>query len=1003
MMREFLIKKEVHSSGQFDADYYLQSNSDLNALSATGALSHFVKFGMMEGRRPSEKFDPKFYLSTIPELLDYESAFLHYIRHGVKEGKPGIGFPEGSDKDLTRMVHDSGLFDWQFYATAYIDVPFDAQAALDHFMAIGMAIGRQPSMQFRPDDYCSENPEVRSRAEALLDCIHRGQLSQPIIANRIIPIDYIQAAKKIKNSKLFDEDFYVSQLPASDLEQWDPVMHYLATGAQFCTEVNSKFSLIGYLAKYPDLRAACANPLLHWLDSGRIEHRDLPNRDLAPVWEETNRNFPLPDDCVKFELIAGQAFFRGYGFDFVNRNVKGYVTRCISDLSRATLPTGRTGVGARVSVIIPVYGQIDYVLSCLDSLSKHRSIHLCEIIVCDDASPDANEMTLLSDIPWIKYLRRAQNGGFIDCCNYAASQATGEILIFLNSDTRVVEGWLDELVWGFDNLENAGLVGSKLLNADGTLQEAGGIIFQSGAAHNYGRGQDSNDPRYCFSRQADYISGASIGITRELWETLGGFDRHFFPAYCEDVDLAFKVRQAGYKVWYQPFSRVVHYEGITHGRDVNSGTKAYQIENLRKILIRYGTELADHAPAATSPHEAATFRLKKRMLVVDALTPTPDRDSGSIMTSEVMRTYRKLGFEQHFVSACFPQWLEKYSYELQRNGTCCHYAPFSPGVGSIARSTGAFELALIYRHDVAQLVYDKIRKRMPEARVIFANVDLHYLREMRGAEVSGDQRALNRAQFTKTSELGMFVKADAAFVHTAAEREIIASELPVNLDNIIVFPWLAEIVGAANKFDQRHDLMFLGNFMHVPNIDSAIYLVKQIWPLLESKLPAHAKLYIVGNMPTPEVTALGSDRIVVTGFVEDMTPYFEKSRVFLAPLRYGAGIKGKIVTAFAHGVPCVATPVAAEGIGSDHDPHIAVEGDVESFARAALKLYFNEDEWSVMQKAAFSYLEKSYSRAQAEELCLKGYDVAGRIWTRRYEHKRVAALAKILQQQGDRP
>ena len=177
MMREFMIKKEIRSSGQFDADYYLRSNGDLNSLSAKAALSHFVKFGMMEGRWPSDKFDPEFYLSTIPELNDYRSAFLHYIRHGLKEGRLGSRPPEGSNEKLKRLVRNSGLFDWQFYAMAYTDVPSDSEAAFEHFIETGMALGRQPSLQFSPDIYCTENPEIRSRAEALLDYMQHGQSS----------------------------------------------------------------------------------------------------------------------------------------------------------------------------------------------------------------------------------------------------------------------------------------------------------------------------------------------------------------------------------------------------------------------------------------------------------------------------------------------------------------------------------------------------------------------------------------------------------------------------------------------------------------------------------------------------------------------------------------------------------------------------------------------------------------------------------------------------------
>ena len=595
----------------------------------------------------------------------------------------------------------------------------------------------------------------------------------------------------------------------------------------------------------------------------------------------------------------------------------------------------------------------------------------------------------------------AKNGGFLACCNFAATHAQGEILVFLNSDTRVVDGWLDELIWSLENLKDAGLVGSKLLNADGSLQEAGGIIWRDGSAYNYGRGDNPNLPRYCFARPADYISGASIAISAALWLKLNGFDPHFAPAYCEDVDLAFKVRQSGHQVWFQPLSRVIHYEGITHGRSTTTGVKAYQVENLRKVSERYSETISSHPSVSTSPYEASMHHLSRRMVILDALTPTPDQDSGSIMTFETMQIYREIGFEQHFLPMHSPYWMPKYTSNLQRVGVCCHYHPFTNNVSEIARQSGSFDLALIYRYEVADMAYDDVREFMPTAPVIFANVDLHYLRESRGAEMTGDERANFRAQITKSSELRMFAEADASFVHTAVEREIINKELPANLENIILFPWLADTADVSVDFDHRKDIMFLGNFPHTPNVDSILYFVRDIWPQIESNLPPTAKLLVVGNKPPPEVMALASERIIVTGFVEELAPYFSTSRVFVAPLRFGAGIKGKIINSFAHGVPCVASTIAAEGIGEVNESHLEVQDEPLMFARAVLELYSNEVKWRSMQAAGLAFLKNNYSRARAADLCVEGLQVASRVWMRRQEHQRTAALREILIRNGD--
>src|SRR5699024_4776423 len=157
-------------------------------------------------------------------------------------------------------------------------------------------------------------------------------------------------------------------------------------------------------------------------------------------------------------------------------------------------------------------------------------------------------------------------------------------ILFLNNDTQVTEGWLSSLVKLIESDSTIGMVGSKLVYPDGRLQEAGGIIWSDGSGWNYGRMDDPDKPEYNYVKDVDYISGASIMIRRELWEQIGGFDVRYTPAYCEDADLAFEVRKAGYRVVYQPLSKVIHFEGVSNGTDVNgTGLKRYQVENFKKL------------------------------------------------------------------------------------------------------------------------------------------------------------------------------------------------------------------------------------------------------------------------------------------------------------------------------------------------------------------------------------------------------------------------------------
>lgn len=909
---------------------------------------------------------------------------------------------DGAGK-LADMVATSGLFDSVFYHQAYPDVRASGLAPLEHFMKFGLLAGRHPSSRFNPDVYVGLHNDVGGAGESLLHYLHHGRAEGRAIGT--LPFDagkFEIIVDEVRNSGLFDEDFYCTEHPVVKSSGMEPLIHYLVSGYRDFVEPSAGRPTRSYLGRYPDVRRSGVNPLVHWLQFGRFEGRKI-ERDPGGEfpWFENDRGFPLPDDIVRYEIMEGQAFFGRMGFDFADRHAAKGLGRAAELMARRRPALNIDASSPKVSIVIPVYGQVHFALSCLDSLALQASGYSVEIIVADDASPADSETEVLGQIPWIRYERRPENGGFLECCNWAVGRARGEYIILLNSDTRVVAGWLDELIDGFALFPRAGMVGSKLFNDDGSLQEAGGIFWRDGSAHNYGRGDDPSRPSYCFARQADFISGASIAIRRSVWDELGGFDAYYKPAYCEDADLAFRIRRAGYEVWFLPFSRAIHYEGVTHGRDTTKGVKAHQVENLRKFAKRFQAELSFHPQPGSSSVRAASWRDRKHMLVVDAMTPTPDQDSGSIMTNEVMRTYREQGFAEHFLASHHPFWSSRYVAALQRMGVCCHYQPFSSDIESVLSYGYSFDYALLYRYNVALAVYPELREKSPGTRVLFANVDLHYLREMRAAATADDSNALLAASVTKTRELEMFARADASFVHTEVEKNIIQEAMPQALKNIVVLPWLSEVTDCEADHAARADVMFLGNFPHTPNVDSIKFFVQSIWPLLEMSLPADARLLVVGNKPPPEVLAMATDRIVVTGYVEDLAPYFSSSRVFVAPLRYGAGIKGKLVMALAHGVPSIATTVAAEGIGAEGCSHLSIADDPNAFAEHVLRIYGDEPEWTARREAGLAFVRDNYSREAAAKLCIEAMRLADETWSRRQEVICRSVLERIMIENGE--
>lgn len=618
-----------------------------------------------------------------------------------------------------------------------------------------------------------------------------------------------------------------------------------------------------------------------------------------------------------------------------------------------------------VSIIIPVFNHVDYTRLCLASIAESATRRSFEVIVVDDASTDATPM-LLAGRSDLRVLRNERNLGFIRSCQRGAGSARGRLLLFLNNDTWVVPGWLDALADTLDGTWGAGLVGSKLVYPDGRLQEAGGIIWNDASGWNYGRMQDPQRPEFNYLRDVDYCSGASIMIGKSLFNRLGGFDERYVPAYFEDTDLAFTVRAAGLRVLYQPVSEVIHFEGVTSGRDLKQGVKAYQVTNLAKFRDKWSAVLAEHRPPGEMPQFEKERRVKRRALIIDIRTPMPDRDSGSLDAFNYFRILIELGFKVSFVpSEClFNAGL--YTQALRQMGVECLHEPYLTNVTAHLRERGGeYDLVMLNRAHNAARHIDKVRRYCPNACVIFNTVDLHFLRERRQAELVGSAAMLREAERTREKELRTMRAADATIVLSHAERELLERELPdVTLFTI---PLLRDIPGRSAAFATRRDILFIGGYEHPPNVDAVIHFANEIWPLIRQQMP-EATFFMLGSNAPERVLALAGNGIVCVGYVDDLAPWFGRCRLSVAPLRYGAGIKGKIATSLGFGLPCVATGIAIEGMSLVDGRDVIAADDPQQFADAVVRVHSDEDLWQSLSDNGLAFVEQHFSLSTCREL-----------------------------------
>ncbi len=621
----------------------------------------------------------------------------------------------------------------------------------------------------------------------------------------------------------------------------------------------------------------------------------------------------------------------------------------------------------RASIIVPVYNQVAHTLTCLRALAEHPPLAACEILVIDDGSSDQTEVWM-AQVAGLHFHRRAQNGGFIAACNDGAARASGEVLVFLNNDTVPQPGWLDALLDTFASRPDAGLVGAQLLYPDGRLQEAGGVVFSDGSAWNYGRFESPEDPRYASLRDADYCSGAAIAIPRALFEALNGFDTRYAPAYYEDTDLAFSVRAAGKRVLYQPASRVVHLEGITSGTDLSQGAKAYQVRNRAFFESKWRDALSAFPAPDVLPTPATVHAHQRQILIVDEAIPQPDRDSGSLRLFNLMKMLRQENAHVVFLATEHAPETQPLR-NLQALGIEVWYPPlFSGAPAWLAEHGKRFSAILACRYYLAGKFMPLARRLAPQARFVLDTIDLHYLRESRAAELAADDALAKAALRTRRRELAVIAGTDLTLVVSEAEREVLATDAPAS--KVEVLSNLHEVAGPGSPFAQRQDLVFVGGFRHTPNVDAVRWFVQEVFPLLRRSLPGVVFHCIGGDVPD-SIAALEQEGIVIHGHVPDLDPAMNGMRIAVAPLRFGAGVKGKINLSMAHGQPVVATSCAVEGMHLQDGVDVLVADQAQAFADAVVRLYGDEELWNRLSRNGLENVARHFSLDAARDVVRK--------------------------------
>lgn len=974
------LQRVLAASGLFDAVWYATRYPDVRG----DPLRHFLRLGLYQGRDPGPFFSTAFYRERNPDIaaagLD---PLTHYVFFGGAEGRiphplvtPGwLGRVLGPDLPLGNPllalpgnragIGPRPMFDMARLAAA-LGLPRQATAG---------AVMREWSLRpvaVRPDPHVLfDSAHVRAVAGLAADadavdyyCRGFGTdvsphplfdpdhvwFMNPAVHHLPLGLTLLDAAltapdpTAVQTSVLFDNDHYLAQV--GDTGSLLPVVHYLQAGGG--ADPHPLFDDAAYGARYGRERA----PLDHYL-----RHGCAPGVTLAPRFDDAgyvavNPDAARPEHGPPLRHHLDRARGRGFsGGPAWTDPFDGW------DRVKADLAAGAAVFGAadpEVSVIVPVYDQFTHTLRCLWSILQAGDAARLQVIVADDGSSDETR-AFFGALPGVTYIRNPQNMGFLRSCNTAALSARAPYLFFLNNDTAVLPGWIDRLLDVAHGTPEAGIVGSKLVYPDGRLQEAGGFVWADGGGANLGRNGDPGEPGYNLRRDADYISGAAILVPAAAWAAAGGFDDRYAPAYCEDTDLAMRLRQLGWRVIYQPSSVVVHFEGVSSGTSTEGGVKAYQVENFRKLRDKWAFALETHVPAQPIHPRHIPRPPRPRILVIDHIVPQPDRDAGSLVMDWHLRLLVQIGYDVTFLPRnLLPNGA--YGDRLRDMGVELIHAPYvrwaARYLEAHARDFDAFYLC---RFAEGGAFIEQIRRAAPGVPVIFAPADLHFLRAEREALLHGGRReAMAQAAAMQARELAVVAQADVTMVVSTHEAEVLRA---LGHDRLAVVPLVMPAAHGVPGRAGRAGIAFVGGFRHAPNAEAVRWFLREVWPLLRAAEPGLA-FHIVGSDPPPELRGPG---VVVEGFVADLDGFLAQRIATVAPLTFGAGIKGKVGSSLAQGVPVVGTRVAVEGMGLAAETEVLVADRPADFAAAVLRLVRDGGLWAAMSAAGLAFVAREYS------------------------------------------
>lgn len=626
---------------------------------------------------------------------------------------------------------------------------------------------------------------------------------------------------------------------------------------------------------------------------------------------------------------------------------------------RMTLPIAAEPL---VSVILVLHNCAELTYACLKSL-QDALVLPGEVIIVDNASTDRTRV-LLERLDGARIALNSENVHFLKAVNQAAAIARGQSILLLNNDTWV-DGKAIELA--HQTLladESIGAVGARIMNLDGSLQEAGSIIWNNGSCCGYGRGRNPNEPEYRFRRDVDYASGAFLMMPARLFHVFNGLDEQFTPAYYEETDLCMRLRKAHYRIVYDP-RVVIHH--LQYGSSSSEKARQLMKRNHAKFFNRHKYVLEKwQYPPNTKELWARSTSCKPRILVIDDRTPFPRLGSGYPRAATILTSIHAAGwFVTHYsldnTHVTLKDVYTEFPLEIEfmvRHGPE-QLIPF------LEERKGYYDAVLVsrpYNLVAFKKACDEVPDFTDDLHIIYDAEAIFALREALRRKIKSIPFKPHEHESNLAEELSLTDMASTIVSVSNHEAEVLRVRSGKKV--VVVGHRLDTCPGTAG-FRKRKNILFVGALIGPapisPNIDGLEWFAHEVMPVIDKQMGDDYKLLVAGRWDCDEVAKLASPRIELLGMEPDLSELYDSSRLLIAPTRFAAGMPHKVHEAAARGLPVVATQLIADQLGFTAGRDILTGVHAAEFAAACARLYTDGKTWNGIRGKALARVTKDCS------------------------------------------